>query len=104
MGCYCDGPEPDFYNAIDRTAAKDHKCCECNKPIKKGSQYRDISGKWDDFQAFKMCESCSDIWDNLTALGYCNTHTLLVEDYQEYLDGINSDKAASDIMGCVYTN
>jgi len=104
MDCYCDEPNPEFYNAIDRIAAKDHKCCECNKPIIKGQRYRYISGKWEDFRVFKMCEACSDIWDNLSALGFCLCHENLSEDYEYYLDGIGSKKHATEIMECIYTN
>ena len=105
MGCLCEGPYPEFYRNKDHTAKKQYKCCECNKPITPGQRYRRTSGKWEgDVREFKTCESCSDIWDNLTALGYCITHEELSEFYQEHLDGIGSKKYATEIMGCVYTN
>lgn len=103
MACSCDEAAPEIYNTVDRVANKDHKCCECNKQINTGQKYRYISGKWEgDFRVFKMCETCSDIWDNLSAVGYCCMHEGLSEDYQEYLDSIHSNKHASEIMDIHY--
>ena len=56
----CDMPQA--FQSIQRKAAKDHKCCECREPIKKGEAYQYSSGIWDGQpSSFKQCLNCSAI-------------------------------------------
>ena len=40
-------------------ARKEHRCCECGNPIRKGCRYERVSGIWDGRPArFKTCLIC----------------------------------------------
>lgn len=55
---------PSAFKSETRTAAKQHKCCECYKPINKGDQYRYSSGIWDGTaSSFKQCLNCHEIME-----------------------------------------
>ena len=62
-GCYCEiseGEDPSFIYEQWRTAAKNHKCCECRDVISKGETYHVTSGRWDDsMKSFKTCAYCA---------------------------------------------
>lgn len=65
---YCDLDGPEMYSAVDRVARKEHKCCECNAPIRKGEKYVECSGRWDGkFDVFRQhdlcCRACMFIRD-----------------------------------------
>lgn len=38
---------PEFWNAGEVVARKEHRCCECQAPIQKGERHTVCSGKWD---------------------------------------------------------
>lgn len=38
---------PQYYVCKDRTARKEHPCCECAAPILKGEKYLQINASWD---------------------------------------------------------
>lgn len=60
----------DFYNWTEPVAHKEHKCCECVAPIRKGEKHLHWRGKWDgDFSSGRQhllcCEACEVIRDNI---------------------------------------
>jgi len=55
--CSCDMPKT--CNVTFRTARKDHRCCECRRPIVKGERYEYTSGVWDEPASFKTCADCA---------------------------------------------
>jgi hypothetical protein len=61
---------PDFYNWSEPVARKEHRCCECSAPIRKGERHFIATGKWDDtlqtFRQHTLCmEACVFIRDKL---------------------------------------
>ena len=55
----CDCESPQAFRQYMRVARKQHKCCECCKPIERGQQYEYTSGVWDGRgDSFKTCLSC----------------------------------------------
>ena len=55
-----------FWIDEERTARKEHVCCECNQRIPKGSRYFHIAGKWDNrFDAFDICLDCQEDWEEV---------------------------------------
>lgn len=60
--CTCEAPSA--FVVIVRTARKNHHCCECHMPIRKGRRYQYVSGVWDGRgRSFKTCMSCATIRD-----------------------------------------
>lgn len=52
---------PKFFSCSWRNARKEHRCCECGKPIFKGERYGSFSGRWEDrFDSFKQHLECED--------------------------------------------
>src|SRR5947207_2882218 len=47
----------EFYRAVERRAAKPHRCCECGDVIVKGERHHYATGKTD-----------GEFWDNRTCL------------------------------------
>jgi hypothetical protein len=84
LGDY-EGDLPSAYWEQWRVAKKEHKCCECGKPISKGQRYeywRCVDGG--EFSVYKTCEICQEI---RTAF-HCNgswTFTTLWEEIEEIL-------------------
>lgn len=85
-GWYCDiDEEPEVYSAVDRTARKEHRCCECRVPIVKGEKYVACSGKWDgQFKVLRQhvlcCQACMFIRD---MQGECIPFGSLLQDLPE---------------------
>ena len=52
----------DVSRTVVRVARKEHKCCECEQPIKPGQKYEYVSGcyegKWD---VWRTCIPCKSI-------------------------------------------
>jgi len=75
--CDCDDISPnEFYRARELKAKKQHRCCECHKPINVGNKYIYIAGKSDgDFWTAKQCLSCSKltgkIWSMFPSMCFC---------------------------------
>jgi len=64
ISCDCDydGEYPDFYTETKPVARKEHKCCECHGSIRKGDQYKKITGKWDGrIETYRTCPDCQVI-------------------------------------------
>lgn len=59
--CYCDYDPPAFFSKTVRRARKPHRCDECRGQILPGEKYEYVSGKWDDFCTFEICEHCIDL-------------------------------------------
>jgi hypothetical protein len=58
----CDCELPSAYVETKRRARKDHRCVECERTIRAGSEYLYISGVWDrEGQSFKCCLRCADV-------------------------------------------
>jgi len=101
MSCYCDYDQPDFYRVEERTAAKDHRCYECNCKIRKGALYYSITGKWDgEIRTYKTCERCWDLWESLKEGIGCVYHGGLSEIYTEYLYEIGRPELAKGVLPC----
>lgn len=57
---------PTIYDSRLVVARRDHKCCECRQPIKKGEVYERVKGLWDgSWSNFKTCLSCYDVWQRI---------------------------------------
>jgi hypothetical protein len=63
-----DDYEPwDFYEEKIVKARKEHKCCECYRPIPVGTQYERITGKCcGDIDKYKTCLECMNIRKGLS--------------------------------------
>ena len=89
MSYYCELPE--FYSEKARTAIKQHKCCECNKPIAIGERYVECGGKWDgEFSSWKQHSRCYHFarWVNHD-LGYIEDECIPFGGIHESLEGDN---------------
>ena len=71
--------EPPQCMTITRPKArKDHQCCECLGVIRKGEQYEQISGIWDDRpMRFKTCCDCEVLRDKYNAPLHWEDHAHL---------------------------
>ena len=66
-----DGEDPSLHVVEMRKARKEHKCCECHKPIRKGETYERVTGIWDSkFDHFETCAICKKIRED-----YCCSWT-----------------------------
>ena len=87
MSCYCDFLPIDFILTRRHTARKQHKCCECSRPILPGEEYRTDSGKGDgEFFQYATCEQCEDLAESLRELDYCIGIGNLYDAYAMYLE------------------
>ena len=70
--CDCDCLMPEFYEESHPVARREHRCCECRRPIPKGAKYRRIAGKWDgEFDTFSQCARCERVSKRLHSLDVC---------------------------------
>ena len=80
LSCYCDGDYDWFYEveSEERIAMTDFKCYGCGKHYPLGTTVRRVrtyemteDGEEieDDFR--RLCESCGDLYDSFTELGFC---------------------------------
>ena len=87
MSLTCDQGYADFLRTEYRTAAKSHKCDECNALITPGMSYRSdamvVEGQFDHAC---YCERCAHIMEALDALGFGWSIGGLTEAYGEYLE------------------
>jgi|SRR6478735_681589 len=66
-----DDGRPDCSDTIIRRARKEHRCCECRKPIMKGQRYELISGVWEGRpDSYKTCLPCVEIRDHFACEGW----------------------------------
>lgn len=57
--CFTDYDAPEFFSQSIRVAAKPRKCCECSEPIRPGTIYELVAGKWEGhFETFATCPEC----------------------------------------------
>lgn len=68
MECSCIEIDSDYgpscFKESDRTARKQHSCCECGRAILPGEKYRYESGVWDGRpSSFKTCVDCLAVRD-----------------------------------------
>jgi hypothetical protein len=55
----------------NRTARKEHICCECRDKIKVGDKYEYVSGLWDGiWREYKTCRICVKIRDDFFSCGF----------------------------------
>jgi len=70
-GCYCEwteGDPPEWCHSHMRTARKEHVCCECLEPIRRGERFEYASGKWEGkIRAYKTCAYCAALRVTLNA-------------------------------------
>jgi len=53
---------PDAYWERYPVAKKEHRCCECDKTIRAGNKYRNVSGIWEEeFTTYKQCLRCASV-------------------------------------------
>lgn len=67
--CSCACDYPGLFIVLERTAKKDHICCECGSGIFPGEKYESHEGKWQgNFKRFKLCSFCAealkDLWSH----------------------------------------
>lgn len=85
MTCCIDTELPSYYDERWHKARKDHRCCECRRPIHPGEQYQYIIGVWDgEFSTFKTCEQCVGVRESLNKV-WCAPLGELRLEYLEYL-------------------
>ena len=85
------GNQPITFNSIVRKANKEHKCCECDRTIENGENYRHTSGVWDgEPESYNQCLNCYHIMDVVSregefdespCFGFLRKHIL--EDFHE---------------------
>lgn len=86
MICETEGA-PAVINWKLRKARKVHECCECGHQIQPGATYKYTSGLWEgDWDQFKQCEPCADLFDSMTDSGFCPSFAGLFESFFAYLD------------------
>ena len=57
-----DADLPSVFEEKFRIARKEHKCCECHKPIRVGEKYHFAKGCWEGrWDKFKTCLKCNDL-------------------------------------------
>jgi hypothetical protein len=62
--CESWGDMPDCVTFTQRRARKQHKCCECRRPIMPGEKYEECSGIWDgEPNRYRTCSRCERIRD-----------------------------------------
>ena len=71
--CYCsidDGPS--VYWEHWPIAKKQHVCCECGSTIDPGEKYYLLKGIWEgDFETYKQCRICKNVWDEAISVIEC---------------------------------
>ena len=68
---YIDESPAELHTSVDRTAKKEHKCCECGRPILPGEKYEYVKGKWEgEFTQFKTCWICKTIREDFFNCGF----------------------------------
>lgn len=78
--CFIDNEEPSFIETEDRTARKEHRCCECRVIIGRGEKYESTRGVWGgDFEHFKTCMFCAEKRD-----------IIIREEYRRGCDGVEA--------------
>lgn len=90
MSFQCD-VQPEFYDHSEPVARKEHECCECRMPIRKGEKHFVAVGKWegqlDSYRQHTLCcQACMYIRDNITD-GECIGFGELFEYYGEWKRG-----------------
>jgi hypothetical protein len=51
-----------FYRESEHTARKQHQCCECHRPIEKGTRYFKATGVWEgEWNTYTQCLPCMEI-------------------------------------------
>ena len=64
----CDN-EPTYFNAVMRTARKQHTCVECHMPIRSGSKYEYVRGIWEgEWATFATCLDCQKLREDVQLL------------------------------------
>jgi len=74
MSYYCDAEPLTFQSEECRVAMKEHKCCECKKPIPRGEEYIVFKCGWDGTAAsYKQHLRCWSFcrFVNLDIIGEC---------------------------------
>ena len=73
---------PEFSHISTPKARKDHKCLECRRAIRRGSQYERTSGKFDgNIYSDAVCLECAEIRDAF----YCGEGAYIVGDLWEQM-------------------
>jgi len=99
--CFCDYDLPTFYEAIVRTARKEHSCDECSHTIRPGEKYECANGLWEGhFRTWKTCERCVDIrtWTKNNVPCLCWAHGNMIEDCREAIEAA-ADRAREETKG-----
>jgi len=80
---------PDLYKATIRTAAKEHQCGECGKPISIGSKYEYVAATWEgEFGVCKTCAICLEIREEFFCDGF--SHGSVLEDLGMYIQEVET--------------
>lgn len=68
MSQYGDGDYATTLQDCTRTARKEHRCCACREPIRRGDRYNYVALLFDgDLSYFKRCVRCQTIYEHLSA-------------------------------------
>lgn len=83
-----DCPPWDVYNETEPTAARDHRCTECGRCIRRGEQYRRVQGCCDGaWWTHKICVHCdaASAWMTVVCGGWVfdNLYTELLDHWRD---------------------
>lgn len=89
--CYCDYGDVQTSMYVKRTvtAKKQHRCYECDKPIRPGEKYEQVSAIWDgEFRACKTCPRCLAAREYVQAHApcFCWRHGCVLDDARDTLN------------------
>lgn len=99
--CYCDYERPEFYERIQHTARKPHKCEECGCAIQSGEKYERAAGKWDGrFDVFKTCCRCLALREHIAAHVpcFCWSHGGMLEDARNEVENLPHEAIGSGLF------
>lgn len=80
--CYCDGPQPDIYEATVLKGRKAWRCCECLDDIPVAQRHEHVKGLWEDcWSEFRTCLDCVAMRDESECS--CMPHGLMMDHLDE---------------------
>lgn len=68
----CDGELPALYEDCTRRARREHRCCECRRPITVGQTYHEHRGIWGGkWSTYRNCLRCERVRNKLARESDC---------------------------------
>lgn len=80
----------EYWQETERTARKQHSCCECHAPIPIGRRYAHVSGIFDDeWESYKLHKECMEPWRFVADVVCKSSGGVLLGELKEELSTIN---------------